>query len=504
MKIILISPIRSDMGLCTISPLLKKEGYRVNLLFVPGLLENCLSPLSKKGSARIMEFIDGADLVGINGFSENYHKTAALIEDIKKTTMAPVVWGGIHATLKPQDCLKHADIVCVGEGEEPMLELARKLKAREGSEGIKNLLFRSDENSIKVFELRAPINLDSLPPLDYDLDSQYIIEENSKIRNLKEQDFGGAFFSYSSRGCPFKCTYCCNAVIHSMYDGGKFCRQRSIENTIGELKEIKRRFSSCKEIWFNEADFVSGKTQKDIEDFSKRYKAEIDIPFDIWSHPNAINDESIRSLRDAGFRRVNLGTVHASDRIQRQIYKRNATPDLYLTKAKILKRYGIDIEYDVILCNPYEDDNDVVDTIKLFMQIPKPYRIALQYMTYFPKTELYDMAVRDGIIKTDSFIPSYRKAAYKVWKFQGPTTYVNIVFSMMRGKAKRIGPLGLNYYGILPEPVLKFLIKRPIVNFFNHLPLRSLIYRGIAGLVMLGNTASKKISDLTRKFKGGA
>ena len=176
MKIILISSICSDLGVSTIAPLLKKEGHRVKILFTPQLLQDCLRPLPDKIVSSINEFANGADIIGINGLSENYYKTACLVGNIKNTTKAPVIWGGIHATLKPDDCIKHADIVCVGEGEEAMLELVKKMERKEGLENIKNLLFRSGWQEGKRAELRPPVDLNLLLPLDYDLDSQYIVE----------------------------------------------------------------------------------------------------------------------------------------------------------------------------------------------------------------------------------------------------------------------------------------------------------------------------------------
>lgn len=499
MKITLISPICSDIGICTISPLLKNEGHKVNLLFVPKLLEHYLRPLSVKNINKIAEFINDADLIGLNSFSENCRETTSLIDDIKQTTKAPIILGGIHATLDPKDCIEHADIICVGEGEEAMLELTRKLSAGEETKNIKNLLFRSNRSSNAAVELRAPANLASLPFLDYDLSSQYILQ-NNRIRNMQESDFNGIFYSYSSRGCPFQCSYCCNAVIHNMHRGKKNCRQRGIDNTIKELKEIKKCFPSCRRIWFNEADFISGKTQEEIEFFSERYKAEVGIPFAIWSNPIVVSDENIRALKQAGLEMINIGTVTGSDRIQRQIYKRNAPTNLYLTKAEILEKYNIDIEYDVILCNPYENDEDIIATIKLLMKLPKPFKILIYNLSFFPKTELYNMALKDGLIDKKSSTHSYRKATYQVWKFKGKNVYLNVVLSLMRGQAKKSRLLKFTRYGMLPEPIIAFLVKKPVVAFFNHLPLKMVIFHGMANFIIAGYIIGQKMLYLQKQL----
>jgi len=500
MRISLIAPNLFDLGLYTISPQLKTRGHSVKLLFLPALMQDSSRAFSSKTMTMITEFIKDSDMVGINCFSENYHKTVILVNHIKNTMKTPVVWGGIHATLKPEECIKHADIVCIGEGEEAIVELAEKLERKENPRNIKNLLFQSQSEYTDRPELRPPVDLNSLEPLDYDIDSQYVLE-NNKIRNVKEEDFKGTFLTYSSRGCPFRCSYCCNEFMLNLYKGDRYCRQRSTENIIKELNEIKSRFPSCKVIWFDEADFLSGKTLKGIEDFSKKYKREINIPFGVWSNPTAVTDEKIRALKDAGLKGINIGTISGNDKVQKEVFNRSATANIYRVPAEVLKKYDIYVEYDVILCNPYEDDYEIINTIHLLMGLPKPFRTVIYSLTYFPGTELYKKALKDGIVKENQHIESYTKAASKAWKFQNESTYMNVILSMMRGMARRSNRLGINFYGILPEPLLKVLVKNNVVKFFNRLPFKSFIYGIIAGFIMISYNIARKITELYRRFR---
>lgn len=241
-----------------------------------------------------------------------------------------------------------------------------------------------------------------------------------------------------------------------------------MKNTFRELDEIKKNFLSCRKIWFNEADFLSGKTQKQIEEFSNRYKKEIGIPFAIWSNPAAVNEENIRALSMAGLEGINIGTITGSDRIQREIYNRSALADQYIAKAEILKKHRVIIGYDIILCNPYEKDDDIIATINLLMRLPKPYTVFTHALVYFPGTELYDRAIRDGVINEKDHAKSYRKAVFKVFRYKGPSRYLNIVLSMMRGRARRVKFPAFDMY-MMPDFVLKILIKPPVINFFNRL-----------------------------------
>lgn len=512
MKISLISPILFDLGCNTIAPLLKSRGHSVDILFTPDLLENSSSPLSEKSMKTIIDFVGKSNLIGINGFSENYYRTSYLVDFIKKSTGITVVWGGIHATLRPRDCLEHADIVCVGEGEEAMVELADSLEAGEERKDIANLCFRSRGTAPENIKMRQPVNLNSLLPLDYDLKTQYILEKRS-VRNLREADYNGVFRIYSSRGCPFRCTYCCNANVSGIYakDGHRYCRQRDVDNIIDELKKIKKRFLSCKAIWFIDADFFSGKTQERFEDLAAKYKDEIDIPFWLWANPINVNEKNISVLKSAGLISVSIGTVEGNEEIEKGVYNRTTNADLYLSRGEILKKYDIHTEYDVILCNPYKNDRHLVNTARLLMKLPKPFKTIVVSLTYFPETELYKTALKDGIIKDDKQVQSYTKASYRVWKFDRQSAYMNVVLSLMRDNARKSRRLGAVIYGVLPEPLLKFLIKERTINFFNNLPFRGFIFHSIGwialaayGVVNNARYLKKRASGILNTFKAGS
>ncbi len=502
MNITLIAPITFDFGVYTIAPQLKAKGHKVNILFIPSLMTECyaLKRFSKKIVNRICEFLKLSDLVGINCLSENYHKTAVLADFIRNRVNKPIIWGGIHATLRPQDCIKHADIVCVGEGEEAIIELTDKMTANAKIGNIRNLIIRSGNMEVKDVQLRPPIDLNTLLPFDYNLGDQYVIE-GERIRNVEEKDFNGNFITYSSRGCPFRCSYCCNStILNKTYKEKKYCRQRNIDNIIEELKIIKNKFASCKSIWFNEADFLHGKDQDVIDEFSMKYKKEIDIPFYVWTNPASVKERSIRSLVAAGFKGTNIGTINANPEIQKNVYNRTATTGLYKQAARILKENRVSVEYDFILCNPYEDENHIIKNIELLRSLPLPFKTVIYSLTYFPETELFRKAVKDGIIDGKGQVYSYIEAAYKVWFFKNKTIYLNGVASMMRGYACRTKISGIKFYGLLPDFVLRILISKPFVKLFSLSIFRVMIYPLIGFFIKVIYAILIKTSHFFKSF----
>ena len=135
MKLTLISPTPSDIcafGVRSLSSYIKSKGHSVKNIFLPTSLKG-----RQKGgqfiftySANILDdliyLVRDSDVIGIS-FMTNYFDAAVQItEKIKKHLDIPLIWGGIHPTVKPDECLNHVDMVCIGESEEALAELLQK------------------------------------------------------------------------------------------------------------------------------------------------------------------------------------------------------------------------------------------------------------------------------------------------------------------------------------------------------------------------------------------
>ena len=135
-----------------------------------------------------------------------------------------------------------------------------------------------------------------------------------------------------------------------------------------------------------------------------------------------------------------------------------------------------------------KNDDDVLSTIKNLIMLPKPYTVLMFNLSYFDDTELFDQAVSDGIIEEHHKTETYRQTLFHVWKYKHDSVYLNIVAAMMHGQVKERGPILGTVYGVLPERVLNFLIKKPVIKFFNkllkYLPFKHLVFNVIAGFVI--------------------
>ena len=152
MKIILISTstFPADQGLRTLSACLKREGHNVKILFLP-LDENYSNIYPENILKQVKTESCSAGLIGISAM-ESTTKRAIQLISMYKSMNVPAVWGGAHPTFFPDKCFQFCDIVCVGEAEDAIIELAKKLENNGEITNIKNLYVRVDGN-----EYRNPV-----------------------------------------------------------------------------------------------------------------------------------------------------------------------------------------------------------------------------------------------------------------------------------------------------------------------------------------------------------
>ena len=131
MKVTLISPYLDikSFGLRTLSACLKKEGHDVQLIFLP---RPFTERYEDKTLNEVVKISSGAALIGISLMTNFFDNAVQISQILRKSLDIPILWGGIHPTIRPQECLNYADLVCIGEGEEAVTELARKMEGGQG------------------------------------------------------------------------------------------------------------------------------------------------------------------------------------------------------------------------------------------------------------------------------------------------------------------------------------------------------------------------------------
>ncbi|MDD5194870.1 MAG: radical SAM protein [Candidatus Omnitrophica bacterium] len=441
MRITLISPYASiswDFTTRSLYAVLKKEGYDTRLISIP--LPVGKVDIEQDDLKNIVELSDGSSLIGISVMTNFFSGIAKITNVLKKSLDVPVIWGGIHPTTRPHECLEYADMVCVGEGEEVLIDIAKAIEYRRDINHIAGLGIKSG-NGILINDPRPLIeNLDLLPFPDYNCAEDYLVNKGNvykidkdllkhamTMRVYSSKEKYAVYHTLTSRGCIFSCTYCCNNALNKIFHSEGRIRARSIGNVIEELLSVKRTIPFVECILINDDNFFF-REREEIDYFSKEYKEKIGLPLWITGlNCGQFDKEKFSSLVDAGLRFVRMGIQSGSDRT-RKMYRRFYSNQQVMDAAETISKFKNKVappSYDFILDNPWESESDLVESLMLLSRLPRPYVIELFSLILYPNTDLYEKAKKDGIIKNE------KREIYDCSYETAKPTYLNKLFKLV-------------------------------------------------------------------------
>lgn len=189
----------------------------------------------------------------------------------------PIVFGGIHPTCVPEEVIKNdfVDFVIRGEGEYALLDLVNSLDSGGFNYEIKSVWFKKNGEII-----RNPLH-----PLIQDLDKLPFPDKELFCR--EDSNFKTGHLLMTGRGCFYRCTFCMNNFLKSLYPGERYVRRRSVDNVILELEIVKNKYSISQ---IEICDDLFCYDKKWLKEFSKKYSDKINIPFHIFAHPQEIDE----------------------------------------------------------------------------------------------------------------------------------------------------------------------------------------------------------------------
>lgn len=386
MKVLLVypniveSPKDISIGLGIISSILKQNNHSVELI-------DTTFKITDEDIIKKVKRFD-PDIVGVTAATNDLSNAVRVCRLIKKIKKIPIICGGYHATVAPQDIMNIDcfDIAAIGEAETSFLELINSLESGKSRTDIDNLWFKKDGKIIKNKVGELCQNLDSLPFPDRKI---------FKYQKYIESNRGLATFM-SSKGCSYLCTYCINKVLMDKYKGkGKFLRFRSIDNLFKEIKEVMDNYH-VKEIEFYDDTFTLNKSR--LKEFCKRYPKEIGLPFYVNGRVNAMTSEELILLKKAGCVRISIGVESGDLYIRNTILKRNQTDDEIIETFKTARKIGLKTYSFNMIGVPYETRESIKKTIRL-NQIIKPDYVGVSIFNAYKGTELYDICKKNNWIK---------------------------------------------------------------------------------------------------------
>ncbi len=430
--------VNENLGVMSIAGVLREHGHEVDLILTDEHYKNYLDLIDRYNP----------DLIAFSFMTGNRNWAFTTAKEIKQRLHKPIVFGGVHPTLFPEDIdFSYVDYLCIGEGEYPVLELMNGIEKGEDCSNIQNL-WAKNNGSVKKNPLRDLIqDFDSLP-----LPYRELYYKYKFIRDLPIKRF------ISGIGCPHLCTFCHNPLQIQIFKGkGKFVRKKSVERVIKEILYVKERFV-LKRAHFSDDIFTLDKQW--LLQFLDAYRSEVDLPFSCNIRIDQVNEKIIRKMQESGCWGISFGIESGSDRIRNGILKKNLKEEDIVTNAKIIKKYGIKLIITNLMGIPEETLDDAFKTIALNQKIEADY-IRANVLVPYPKTEVVDYAIERGLLPADFSIHTFNQTMRKAF-----------IKSPYKREFENLCALfNLTVKFPFLTPITKRLIKLPFTRLFSVLRL---------------------------------
>jgi len=400
MKILLLYPnsygmnmIPPSLGILT--AILKKAGHELELFDSTDYVENdrdfdkeksCnlnarpINDFSKLEEAKI--FSDPIEdfnsqvsrfrpeLIAVSVTEDMFPKSIELLSSLngKKPT---VVMGGVFPTFAPdvafessKDCVNY---ILKGEGENTLLEFCDKLEKGQSLKDIDGMYYIDKDiflgDKIINNHLPNPISISDVPIPDYSLfqESRFYRPMQGKVWRM--------FPIETSRGCPYKCTYCNSPSQSAIYKdevNANFFRKAEIDRIELEIKTMITDYKA--DSFYFWADTFLDWKKVDFYKFCDMY-GKYKLPFWIQTRPETIKKEYFERLREIGLLRVAFGIEHGNEEFREKYLERKLKNSKIIDKIKIVTDMNIPISVNNIMGFPFETRELAFDTIELNRKI---------------------------------------------------------------------------------------------------------------------------------------
>jgi anaerobic magnesium-protoporphyrin IX monomethyl ester cyclase len=350
---------------------------------------------------KIIEF--KPDLLAISTMSLLYPEAAELCRISKAACPhIPIILGGVHTLIHREHLLDtnpYLDYVCVGEGESAIVEFLAKFDSEERL-FVQNIGYRRGGQAV-LNPLRPPENLSQLPTFRWD------------VFRPEEVVVGPDRSLYISlfRGCPYRCTYCCNAIYLNEY-GASYLRNRPVDEVLEECKYLKTQYAP---FLFYVADEMFLTREAVVREFCEKYPREIGLPFGCMARVEHINDELVRMLKAAGCRRIGMGVECGDEDFRKQRLGRAMSNEMIISAFRTVKRYGIDTCSFNMIGYPFETAGTTRKTVEL-NKLLRPSIVQVSVFFPFEGTNLYDRCVDSGLINLEAYARQRSYFAESIFK----------------------------------------------------------------------------------------
>ena len=351
------------------------------------------------------------DVVGIQCFTYDIYIVADYLKQTRQILPDAITMiGGPHPTAMPEESMSFfgntLNYAFISEAEEGLPELLALIEGKgltnENLSKVKNLIWRNGNQIVAnpvtyiadVGTLGMPA-WELMPPDTYPKSPFSAFYKRFPVAPI-----------ITSRGCPYKCTYCQASLI-----SGKRMRYRPVSLVVEEIRYLQEKFE-VKEFQIIDDNFTLNR--KYVMDFCNAIlKNNIEIT---WTCPNGVrldtlNDEMIEAMKSSGCYVISAGIESGSDRILKYV-KKHETTDIMMDKVRMIQRHGIDVIGFFILGFPTETIKEMRQTIRFSKDLGL-LRANFLLFHPIPGTEIYTMLNHTGELTNVNYdANSFAEVAY--------------------------------------------------------------------------------------------
>jgi anaerobic magnesium-protoporphyrin IX monomethyl ester cyclase len=301
----------------------------------------------------------------------------------------PIVWGGWHPSLFPEQCLAEScvDAVVVGQGELTFAEVVECLADNRSLEGVAGCAYRRRDEPPRISPPRAFCDVNLLPAHDYGLAA---VERYFECKRRRQFDY------VSSQGCRFRCAFCADPAVFKRGWYGL-----APERMAAELGAHHRKYRYEEISFQDETFFTSPARVGAIAEALLRNGLNVDWTATMRSDQGSRLDDRLMALcKRSGLKRVMIGVESGSQDTLRRIQK-DITLSQVFDSATRCERHGVGAILNFIVGFPGEPDDSIQQTLDAAARLramSRDFELSIFYFRPYPGNPISESLVRDGYI----------------------------------------------------------------------------------------------------------
>jgi anaerobic magnesium-protoporphyrin IX monomethyl ester cyclase len=395
------------LGLAYIAAAIKEAGFAYHVIDGTGEALDSIRPYPERADfmtqglsfEEIVERIPPeTDVIGIGcTFSSSWPLTRRLTEAVRRGFPdALMVLGGEHGTAVPELVLRTSpvDVVVLGEGEETFVNLLQARRAGTPLREVKGIALRDGGQIVNTGLSARKREVDAIPLPDWE---SFPVEEYVSRHQINGINLGRSMPLLSTRGCPFKCTFCSSP---NMWTQRWYPRDPRL--VADEMELYLRRYGATN---FDFQDLTAIIKRQWIVDFCNELISRgLNIT---WQMPSGtrseVFDEEVADLLyRSGCRALAFAPESGSPEILK-IVKKQVNLEKMLVSMRAAVKRGLKLSCFIVIGFPDDTPATLKHSLKLIrkMAVLGVYDVAVSKFVPYPGSELFKRLQDEGKIQLD-------------------------------------------------------------------------------------------------------